>query len=112
MDSDAPSFRDRALERLKAVLGDPESIPVQGGTMYRWVLRRPHGLDVYVTLDSPEMPALAHLIVSDPLGMAVDPVVSITMRTIEEVDRVATKLREQWQRGIDEGRAGRGGWKR
>jgi hypothetical protein len=93
-----PSFRDQALERLTAALGPPEAIRVQGGLMYRWVRRRKHGLDMYITLDSPEMPSLAHLIVSDPLGMTVDPVVSITMRTIAEVERVAHQLLEQARR--------------
>jgi hypothetical protein len=94
------TFRDQALERLKAFLGEPEAIRVTGGEMYRWVLRRPHNLDMYITLDSPEMPDIAHLIVSDPKGMAADPVVSLTMRTLPEVEVTAKKLLEQWKQGM------------
>lgn len=98
-------FRERALDRLIAAFGDPERIPAEAGILYRWVLRRPHGLDLYITLDSPEMPEIAHLIVSDPRSGVVDPVVSLTMRTLPEVDAVVEKLRQQWQRGMESPRA-------
>jgi hypothetical protein len=94
------AFRERALERLVAKLGPPEVVPVTPGALYRWILRRPHGLDMYITLDSPEIPDLAHLIVSDPRSGAADPVASITMHTLAEVDAVIDRVLAQWKRGM------------
>ena len=94
-------FRQRALGRLVAAFGDPEVLRSEAGALYRWVLRRAHRMDMYITLDSPEMPDMAHLIVSDPKAGGAEPVASLTMRTIEEVDAVIGKLREQWERGKD-----------
>jgi hypothetical protein len=92
-----PKLRDKALEKLVAAFGEPERIPVRGGTIYRWTLERQYGLHMYVTLDSPERPDLAHLIVSDPKSTAADPVVSIAMWTLPEVDAVIARLRKQWK---------------
>jgi hypothetical protein len=98
--SDLP-FRDRALTVLKEVLGEPERLPATGGVLYRWILERSNGLSMYVTLDSPEMPELAHLIISDPQSTQnVEPVVSKTMRTIEEVEAIAQELVKQWKTEI------------
>ena len=98
--TDQQAFRQQALERLMGALGEPEVIKVSGGEMYRWVLKRPHNLHMYLTLDSPELPDIAHLIVSDPRSRAADPVVSLTMRTLPEVDAVVKKVIEQWKQGM------------
>lgn len=56
---------------------------------------------MHITLDSPELPQIAHLIVSDPRSGPVDPVVSLTMRTLPEVEAVIQRLLEQWRRGME-----------
>ena len=91
-------FREQAFLSLKQFLGEPEILPATGGFLYRWLLERPNGLSMYVTLDSPELPEVAHLIISDPQSkQAVDPVLSKTMRTLEEVEVVALELLKQWK---------------
>lgn len=94
---DQRTFRDRALDRMRAKLGEPRPIPTgEGRFFYRWILERPHGLSIYVTLDSPEIQHLAHLLVSDPRA-AVNPIQTITMRTFEEVDEAVKAVLAQWQ---------------
>jgi hypothetical protein len=84
-------FREEALDLLQQAFGRPASIPSPEGSIYRWKLERP-GLPhvaVYVTLDSPEQPDLAHIMISQP-GHP-DPITSIVMKTTAEVE-AAIKL--------------------
>lgn len=90
-------FREQALARLTAAFGKPTVVQVAEGEIYRWVLARPFGVDLHVTLDSPEFPDLAHLIVSDPKAGPLDPIASLTMRTLPEVDAVVERLLLQWK---------------
>jgi hypothetical protein len=92
-------FRMLALERITAAFGEPREIPVERGSLYRWVLERPHGLSIYLTLDSPEMPDLAHILVSDPSSKAIDPISSVVMRSIAEVDSAIERVKRQWNAG-------------
>ena len=70
----------------------------EGMAFYRWVLPRRQGLSVYLTLDSPERTDIAHLLVSDP-RQQVEPVASITMRTLAEVDAAIETIERQWKDG-------------
>lgn len=88
--------RDDARDVLTAAFGDPLVLRVKEGEIYRWVLKRPHGVDVYVTLDAPEMPHLAHLMVSDPRAK-INPIQSIMIRTRGELDAVIAQIRKQWE---------------
>jgi hypothetical protein len=91
------SFRDRALALLDDAFGRPRVIPVDEGlAFYRWILQRPRGMSIYLTLDSPERPDIAHLLVSDP-KQVLEPVASITMRTEEEVRIAIELIRKQWK---------------
>jgi hypothetical protein len=97
MPDNSITFRDQALARLREALGEPEVLVATPGNMYRWILKRSDGLHVYVTLDSPEMLHFAHLIISDPKAKLVDPVISVTMHTLAEVDVVIERLLAQWK---------------
>jgi hypothetical protein len=91
------TFREQALRRFVAAFGPPREVPVQGGSVYRRVLERPRSLSVYVTLNSPEMTGLAHVLVSDPRCKAGDPLASVVLRTLEEVEALVERVRRQWQ---------------
>jgi hypothetical protein len=96
-------FREVARQILVGAFGEPTAVPVDSGRLYRWVLERPYGLSVYVTLDSPEMPDLGHVMISDPASTAVDPIASMTVRTATEVESLVDRIRLQWK-GAESGR--------
>lgn len=91
-----PSFREQSLTTIVEAFGAPEEIPLSAGKIYRWTLRRDGGVNVYVTLDSPEFPHIAHLLVAD-LAHAAGPIASLTMRTMEEVRDAVQRIRKQWK---------------
>jgi hypothetical protein len=79
-------FREEALELFQRAFGRPAVIPSPEGNLYRWKLERragPH-VAIYVTLDSPEQPDLAHIMISHP-GHP-DPIMSIVLKTCPEVE--------------------------
>ncbi|MBC7833693.1 MAG: hypothetical protein H7Y88_01150 [Phycisphaerales bacterium] len=90
-----PSFRDQVASLFTEAFGDPAILDTESGPLFRWKLGRANGLHVYVTLDSPEMPSLAHVIISDPGSGGVDPVQSVVMRTMAEAVSVLAKLQLQ-----------------
>lgn len=83
----AELFRDVALRLLTEAFGEPAVIKTAEGPVYRWKLERPGRphMALYVTLDSPEMPDLAHIMISDPNPEAPEPLTSVVMRTAPEV---------------------------
>lgn len=93
------SFRDDAVSKFIEAFGEPETLDATGGMIYRWRLTRPHNLDLFITFDSPEMHEVAHVIVSDPSSKATEPVNSLTMRTIREVELMIERIRLQWKEG-------------
>lgn len=94
------SFRDEALAQLAHAFGPPRVIPTEPGlAFYRWILDRPCGLSVYLTLNCPESAQIAHLILSDP-KQGADPVVSITIRTMPQVSAAIERIIRQWRNQI------------
>jgi hypothetical protein len=91
------TFREQVRDIFTQTLGNPAVIPVGNGDIWRWVLQRQYSMHVYVTIDSPEMPDLAHVIVSDPASKNVEPVASYTVRTHEEADRIVQAIVKQWK---------------
>jgi hypothetical protein len=89
------SFRDKAAAFFLRALGEPTRISVESGTIYRWVIPRKggHDVNVYITLDSPELPDYAHIMISDPAAKDDQPVKSLMMRREEEFDRVLAEIR-------------------
>ncbi|HYE03733.1 MAG TPA: hypothetical protein VD963_10930 [Phycisphaerales bacterium] len=90
------TFRGWALRRLTEEFGEPKVLKVERDALYRWVLHRAHGLSVYLTLDSPELPDMAHLLISDPSSQAIEPIASRSMRTKEELEAVIKLIHRQW----------------
>ncbi len=86
-------FREEALELFTRAWGKPTIIPTPEGNLYRWKLERPTGAHVaiYVTLDSPEQPAIAHVMISHP-GHP-DPITSLVMRTCAELEAAIDMVR-------------------
>lgn len=99
MDPDDPAapFRMVALRRIAESLGRPDALPVGSGYLYRWTLERPDRSPVYVTLDSPELPDIGHLMVSDPSASTVTPVTAFTVRTMQELEVVLREVLRQWK---------------
>lgn len=90
------TFRERACRQFAAAFGPPTALPTEAGDLYRWVLKRPGGRQpVYVTLDSPEMTHIAHVLVSDPQSTQLDPVSSLVMRTEAEVASAIARIKAQ-----------------
>jgi hypothetical protein len=87
------------VARLTAAFGLPREIPAgEGMLFYRWLLRRADGDSIYLTVDSPERTDIAHVLVSDP-RQEIDPVASLTIRTMPEVEATIEKITAQWKGG-------------
>lgn len=90
-------LRGCALARLTAAFGPPRVIQAgEGMAFYRWLLRRPEGMTIYLTLDSPERRDIVHLLLSDP-RQEVEPVIALTIRTMAEVEVAIDKIEKQWK---------------
>ena len=59
---------------LLEAFGRAREISLDHGCLYQWVFTRGGRAEVYVTLDSPEMPRLAHLMISDLGSTALNPI--------------------------------------
>ncbi len=98
-------LREQARKECRKAFGEPQVLKVRSGEIDRWTLTRPGGGDMYVTLDAPELPDLVHVMVSDPTSTTVDPICSVVMRTIEEVQKTIKIIQDQWNdpraRGAD-----------
>jgi hypothetical protein len=91
------TLREQALARLTEALGPPRALSAEPDmAFYRWILSRSDGMSLYLTLNSPELTDIAHLLLSDP-RQAVEPVVSLTIRTIPEVDAAIERIIRQWR---------------
>jgi hypothetical protein len=90
------TFREQALEEVRNAFGEPEYINVTGGQIFRWILKREHGSHLYITIDSPEIPSVCHIMISDPSSKAVEPISNMTLRTLEEVKSVIKRIERQW----------------
>lgn len=91
-------FREVAKEHFVRAFGEPQHLPTEAGDLYRWVIPIPgtlHTANVYVTIDSPEMPDIAHVLISDPAAGAVEPISSIITRSLEDVDRLIERIKRR-----------------
>jgi hypothetical protein len=89
------SFRAKALAAFTRLLGEPAAIAVENGTIYRWRRRRKgfHDVNVYITIDAPELPDFAHVMISDPAVRQGEPVRSFMIRGEIEIEPVLAYLR-------------------
>jgi hypothetical protein len=87
----AGSLRDYAAEVFTDAFGEPERFRTVDGTLYRWVAK---GADrtIRITLDSPEFPDVAHILISDT--RAAVRLSAETCRTRDDVAALLRKLRE------------------
>lgn len=94
----AGSIRDQIIAIFCEALGEPEISETNRGSMYYWTLKRGrYEVSMYVTIDSPEWPDMAHVLVSDSQQFQTDPVVSITVYTIEEARELVKRILKQWK---------------
>lgn len=99
-------FREWAVRQLRGVFGEPETLHTEAGELYRWTLRRDGREPLYVSLNSPEMPELAHVICADPEMLLGDPITSRIARTEPELLVALHEIRERWgnAEGVNNGR--------
>ena len=90
------TVRQQVFEKLRAALGEPEVSMVRSGSFYRWTLRRPYEMNLYVTMDSPEREDLGHIMLSDGPKHQDEPVVDFTLYTLEEADGLLERIMKQW----------------
>ena len=96
-------IRGQIIELFKAELGEPEKSEVQAGSIYRWTLSRGrYDVAMYVSIDSPEYPDMAHVMISDGQGFQVDPVNSVVLYTLPEAERLLKRIVQQWKSKITE----------
>jgi hypothetical protein len=89
------SFREKGLDYFTRALGEPSHIPVQNGTIYRWALPRKgrNNVHIYITIDAPELPNMAHIMVSDPAQDVDGPLKNFTIRDVAEFEDVVAYIR-------------------
>jgi hypothetical protein len=89
------SFREKGLAFFTRELGEPTHIPVQNGTIYRWALPRKgrNDINIYITIDAPELPNMAHIMISDPAKEADQPIKNFTVRDEAEFPSVIAYIR-------------------
>jgi hypothetical protein len=98
MEGDATTFREQAWREFRKAFGEPDEVlRTESGAIYRWILKRDHNAHIYLTFDSPELPSIAHVMVSDPKAHLAEPVASLTMRTLDEVKATMTRIKDQWK---------------
>jgi hypothetical protein len=54
---------------------------------------------MFVTIDSPELSDIAHVMISDSLHHQVEPVAAVSVRTLEEADALLARIVKQWKSG-------------
>ncbi|MBC7833694.1 MAG: hypothetical protein H7Y88_01155 [Phycisphaerales bacterium] len=101
---DSPTIRDEVRLAMNEKFGKPLVLNVESGAIYRWVLKRERGPSLYITLDAPELPALVHLLISDPLPDEVNPISAALARTWDEAAVLLDRIMAQWKRGSAEER--------
>ena len=97
LDAMTSMLRDSVREAFEKRFGPPQILDVSSGKIFRWVLQRANSMHLYVTLDSPELPDVAHIMISDPSSKAVDPISNRTLSTIEEAEQLIELIEEQWK---------------
>jgi hypothetical protein len=92
-DGGRDSFREWTRRRLSAALGRPLALTTREGMIHRWTVTRDGHEPVVVTLNSPELAEMAHVLVSDPESVRSEPVRSMCLRTEEDVHRVMEQIK-------------------
>ena len=89
------TFRDQAASFFTNALGQPFAIPAPEGLMCRWKFQRQGSTDlvIYITMDSPEMPDIAHIMISDPSCKDSQPITSLVLRKVEDFEPTLEKIR-------------------
>jgi hypothetical protein len=85
------TFRDQVVERFIAEFGEPQTVQTVDGAVYRWVLKTNRDDVIRLTIDAPEFPSMAHLLVSDRAAV-IDPLSSIPLRTMPEAEEVVARV--------------------
>jgi hypothetical protein len=96
MDPACFTFREQALTWMTAAFGAPMAVRMGNGALvHRWILPRARGRSIHITLNSPGVAGAANLLVSDPRRRA-DPVASITLRSLADLDREIARILQRW----------------
>lgn len=99
MTNPASEFSDLVLARLTQSFGPPRVIPPCGnGAFYRWILQRPRGNSIYLTLNFPERVDIAYVLISDP-ALSIEPVIILTLHTLSQVEAAIERINRQRESG-------------
>jgi hypothetical protein len=92
------TVRAHVIEMFRAAFGEPEVTTVKSGDIFRWTLSRGRkAMPMFITVDSPEFPHLAHILISDGSAHQVEPVVALRMYTRGEAEAVIRGITRQWK---------------
>lgn len=98
----AASFRDQVIKLFTEKLGEAEQLDSKAGPIFRWTLQRgPYDVAMFITIDSPEWPDMAHVMISDATNFQADPVISNTLYTIEEAAALLDRIEHQWKQASE-----------
>ncbi len=93
------TLREQVIEKFIAAFGEPEVASFTPGKIYRWFLRRdsPYAMAMYLTIDSPEFPDMAHVLISDGAAHQAEPLTTASMYTLADADLLIERLIRQWK---------------
>lgn len=86
-----PALREYAARAFTEAFGEPEQHMTADGILFRWRLGSADGQTIRITIDSPEFPTMAHILISDPI--AVVRLSAETCRTESEVEALIRQLK-------------------
>jgi hypothetical protein len=92
------TFREQVIDKFIAAFGEPEVAKFTPGKIYRWcLLRGPYAMSMFITIDSPEFPDMAHVLISDGALHQAEPLVTASVYTLADADLLIERIRKQWQ---------------
>jgi hypothetical protein len=92
------TFRQQVIDKFIAAFGEPEVAVFTPGKIYRWcLLRGPHAMSMFITIDSPEFPEMAHVLISDGAWHQAEPLVAASVHTLADADLLIERIRKQWR---------------
>lgn len=79
-------------EDAAEALGPPLVLTVREREIYRWSLERPYDLAMYVLLNAPEHPEMAHMAISDGPRFQARLVESFLVTTRDEAEQMVDRV--------------------
>jgi hypothetical protein len=92
------TFREQVIDKFIAAFGEPEVGEFTPGKIYRWcLLRGPYAMSMFITIDSPEFPEMAHVLISDGAAHQAEPLAAVSVYTLPDADLLIQRITKQWK---------------